>query len=237
MVRRARTDVAHGASRNGSGVASDRLPPPESRAPRRRGRPRGGASDARERILAAAATEFGARGYDGATMRAIADAAGVDAALVHHYFGTKSALFTATVDVPVDPSQLVGAALEGDLDTAGERLVRLVVGLWDSPAFRTRGVALLRAVIGTRRTSSLLVGFVSREILHRIGERVGGGQDARHRSALVASQIVGLILTRYVIELEPIASASADELAADIGPTIQRYLTGPLARSAATPSS
>lgn len=195
---------------------------------RRRGRPRGGSSDARERILAAAAAEFGARGYDGATMRAIAERAGVDAALLHHYFGTKSALFTATVDVPVDPSQLIHGALDGDLDGAGERLVRLVVTTWDAPAFRTRGVALIRAVIGSRRTSSLLIGFVSREIVHRIGDRLGGGAQAQHRAALVASQVIGLIVTRYVIELEPLASTSVDQVVADLGPTIQRYLTGDL---------
>lgn len=199
---------------------------PATSPARRRGRPRGGSSDARERILAAAAAEFGARGYDGATMRAIAERAGVDAALLHHYFGTKSALFTATVDVPVDPSQLIHGALDGDLDGAGERLVRLVVTTWDAPALRTRGVALIRAVIGSRRTSSLLIGFVSREIVHRIGDRLGGGAQAQHRAALVASQVIGLIVTRYVIELEPLASTSVDQVVADLGPTIQRYLTG-----------
>ncbi len=201
---------------------------PATSPARRRGRPRGGSSDARERILAAAAAEFGARGYDGATMRAIAERAGVDAALLHHYFGTKSALFTATVDVPVDPSQLIHGVLDGDLDGAGERLVRLVVTTWDAPALRTRGVALIRAVIGSRRTSSLLIGFVSREIVHRIGDRLGGGAQAQHRAALGASQVIGLIVTRYVIELEPLASTSVDQVVADLGPTIQRYLTGDL---------
>ncbi|MGB4779278.1 TetR family transcriptional regulator, partial [Microbacterium sp.] len=171
-------------------------------------------------------------GYDGATMRAIAERAGVDPALLHHYFGTKSALFAATVDVPVDPRKLIGGALSGDLDGAGERLVRAVVTLWDDPAFRSRGVALIRAVIGGRRTSSLLLGFVSREILHRIGDRLGGGPSAQRRATLVASQIVGLIVTRYVIELEPLASASPDEIVADLAPTVQRYLTGDLDSSA-----
>lgn len=196
---------------------------------RRRGRPRGGAGDTRERILGAAAAEFGERGYDGATMRAIAERAAVDPSLLHHYFGSKSELFTATVDVPLDPARMLPGALEGDLGTAGERLVRLVLTTWDAPAFRSRGVALIRAVIGSRRTSSLMVGFVSREIVHRIGERIGGGEDARRRAALVASQIVGLIVARYVLELQPIASASVDELVADLGPTIQHYLTGDLA--------
>ncbi|MBN9177519.1 MAG: TetR family transcriptional regulator [Microbacterium sp.] len=194
---------------------------------RRRGRPRGGSSDARERILAAAAAEFGAQGYDATTMRTIAERARVDAALLHHYFGTKAALFTATVDVPADPTQLLPAVIEGDLAAAGERLVRMIVTTWDAPHFRTRGVALLRTAIGSRRAASMLVGFLSREVLGRIGERLGG-DDADRRVALVGSQVIGLIVTRYVLELEPLASASVDEVVAAIGPTIQRYLTGDL---------
>ncbi|WP_454115883.1 TetR/AcrR family transcriptional regulator [Microbacterium aurum] len=83
-------------------------------------------------------------------------------------------------------------------------------------------------MIGSRRTSSLLIGFVSREIVHRIGDRLGDGAQAQHRAALVASQVIGLIVTRYVIELEPLASTSVDQVVADLGPTIQRYLTGDL---------
>ncbi len=168
------------------------------------------------------------RGYEGATMRAIAERADVDTALLHHYFGTKSALFTATVDVPFDPTTMLPGALAGDLDGVGERLVRLIVTMWDDPAFRPRGVALIRSTVGGRRTTSLVTGFVSREILRRLGDRIGRGPDAAHRAGLVASQVVGLIVTRYVIELEPVASASVDRLVADVGPTIQRYLTGPL---------
>ena len=203
-------------------------------SPRRRGRPRGGSSDARARIVAAAATEFAARGYDGATMRAIAERAGVDAALVHHYFGTKSALFTATVDIPADPARLLPGALEGDLDTAGERIVRLVLTTWDAPSFRARGVALVRSAIGSRRASALVVGFVAREIVRRIGARLGTEESASRRASLVATQIIGLIVARYVIALEPVASASVDELVADVGPTLQRYLTGELPTAPST---
>ncbi len=203
---------------------------------RRRGRPRGGSSDARERILAAAAAEFGERGYDGATMRAIAERAAVDPALLHHYFGAKSELFTATVDVPLDPARLLPGALDGDLGSAGERLVRLVLTTWDSPSFRERGVALVRTAIGNRRATSLLVGFVSREIVQRIGDRIGEGEDARHRASLIASQILGLIVGRYVLGIEPLASASIDRIVADVGPTVQHYLTGDLAGIADTAS-
>ena len=196
-------------------------------APRRRGRPRGGRSDARDRILAAAAAEFAERGYEGATMRAIAERAEVDAALLHHYFGAKSELFAAAIDMPANPARLIPRALEGDPAHAGARLVRLVVTTWDAPDFRARGVALLRGVMGTRHGRAPLVGFVSREILHRIAERIGGA-DAERRAGLVASQIVGLIVTRYVLELEPLATASVDDVVADVGPALQRYLTGDL---------
>ncbi len=203
---------------------------PEHRAPssrRRRGRPRGGDSGARERIVDAAVAEFGARGYDGATIRAIAARAGVDAALVHHYFGTKDDLFTATIDAPLGPAKAVPGMLAGDLDTAGERIVRYVLETWEDPAFRRRGVAILRAIVANRRSTSLLVGLVSREVLGRIADRLEG-PDAERRAALVGSQIVGLMVTRYVLELPPMASAPVDEIVAAVGPTVQRYLTGPL---------
>ncbi|GAA5209910.1 TetR family transcriptional regulator [Microbacterium kyungheense] len=199
---------------------------------RRRGRPRGGRTEAREQILAAAATEFGDRGYDGATIRTIAERAGVDSALVHHYFGTKADLFAAAIDIPINPASAIPEVIGTDLDTAGERLVRFVLELWDRPAFRDRGVAMLRSVIGNRRTASLMVGFVSRELIRHIGERIAPGDEGRTRASLVASQVVGLMVTRYVLELEPIASTPVDDLVAAMGPNLQRYLTGPLTPAA-----
>lgn len=195
---------------------------------RRRGRPRGGATDARERILDAAVAEFEAQGYDAATIRSIAARADVDAALVHHYFGSKADLFTAVIDAPMQPARILPELLDGDLDTAGERLARFLVDLWEQPDFRRRGIAVMRAMMGSKRTAGILVGFVSREILRRITTRLGGGDEARRRAGLVASQIVGLIVTRYVLELPPIAEATPDEVVAAVGPTLQRYLTGEL---------
>lgn len=205
------------------------MPDRDALAPRRRrGRPRGGRTDAREQILAAAATVFGDLGYDGATIRLIAERAGVDSALVHHYFGSKADLFAAAIDIPINPASTLPEVIGTDLDSAGERLVRFVVELWDRPAFRERGVAMLRSVIGNRKTASLMVGFVSRELIRHIGERIGPGDEGRTRASLVASQVVGLMVTRYVLELEPIASTPAEDLVAAVGPTLQRYLTGPL---------
>lgn len=212
-------------------MAEQSRPLPE----RRRGRPRGGGGDARARILSAAAAEFSAHGYDSATTRAIAERAGVDASLIHHYFGTKSDLLAAAVGAPLNPARILPEILEGDLSDAGERIVRFIVGMWDDPAFGQRGVAVLRVALGGGATSALVTGFLSREILRRIGDRIGGA-DAERRATLVASQILGLIAFRYVLKIGDLAAASVDDLVRDVGPTIQRYLTGELGGDAPTPA-
>lgn len=194
--------------------------------PRRRGRPRRGESgDARERILAAAADEFGELGYDTATMRGIAARAGVDAALVHHYFGSKADLLGEVVDAPMRPDIEVPKLLDGPRDQLGEGIVRYVLEAWESPSTRSRGTALLRTAIGNKLTTPLLAGFLSRELIGRIANRLGT-EDAALRASLVASQIAGILVTRYVLRLAPLADASVDELVARIGPTVQQYLTG-----------
>ncbi len=191
-------------------------------SPKRRGRPRGG-SDARDRIIAAATDEFGQLGYDGATMRGIAARAGVDAALLHHYFGTKADLFTTTVDVPIRPDVDIPALLAADREDFGAHLVRYVLEQWEKPAMRRRGVVLLRAALGNRLTTPLLAGFLSRELLGRIAAQLDV-PDADFRAGLVASQVAGLLVTRYIVELKPMTEASIDELVDRIGPTVQRYL-------------
>lgn len=194
----------------------------EHAAPRRRGRPRGG-SDSRERILAAAVDEFGEHGYDGSTVRSIAGRAGVDSALVHHYFGTKADLFAEAVGIPLRPDIDVPGIVAGPRAEVGERLVRYVLESFERPEVRRRGVMLIRTAIGSRVTSPLLAGFLSRELIGRIASELGVA-DAELRATLVASQIAGLLVTRYVLKLGPIAAAPADELVAWIGPTVQRYL-------------
>ena len=192
-------------------------------AKRRRGRPRAGQSDARERILTAAMDEFGELGYDGATMRGIAGRAGVDAALVHHYFGTKADLFGETVGAPMRPDLALPGILSGPSDEVGERIVRYLLETWEDPDVRRRGVALLRTTIGNKLTTPLLAGFLSRELLSRI-VRTLDVDDAELRASLVASQVAGLIIARYVLRLPALAEASVDELVARVGPTMQRYL-------------
>lgn len=190
---------------------------------RRRGRPRAGESDARERILAAAVEEFAAAGYDAATIRGIAARAGVDPALVHHHFGTKADLFGEAVHAPMRPDLALPEILEGDRDRVGERIVRYLLETWEKPDVRKRGVVLLRAAIGNRLTTPLLAEFLSRELLSRLA-RALDVEDASLRASLVASQVAGLLIARFVLRLPALAEASVDELVARVGPTVQRYL-------------
>lgn len=192
-------------------------------AVRRRGRPRG-SSNTRAGILAAAADEFAEHGYDAATMRGIAARAGVDAALLHHYFGTKADLFTETIGAPVRPDRALPELLAGDRAELGARIVRYLLEAFEQPDVRKRGIVLLRTAIGNKAATPLLAGFLSRELLGRITDALDS-PDAELRASLAASQISGMLITRYVLKLPGIATASVDELVQRVGPTIQHYLT------------
>ncbi len=201
----------------------------EAPAPRRRGRPKAAnRDDTRARILEAATAEFGEHGYEAASVRAIARRAGVDPALVHHYFEGKSALVAEVVEVPLRPDRLVRDALDGPVDELGARLVRAVLGAWDSAGVRPAAVAALRSAIGQGPVARMLREFLRREIMHRIARRLGAADraDAELRAELAASQIVGVIMVRYVLTFEPAASVSIDELVARVGPAVQWHLTG-----------
>jgi AcrR family transcriptional regulator len=195
---------------------------------RRSGR-RPGKQDTRAAILAAARDVFAERGYDAATIRQIATGAGVDPALVHHYFGTKDRLFAATVNFPMNPAEYVPHVLGGgDLASAGERLVRAFVTVWDSPV-GAAGVALLRSAVTNQAAARLLREFLTTQVLRRAMRILEiHPAEAPLRSALIASQISGLGLTRYVLKVEPLASAAPETVVAAVAPTIQRYLTGDL---------
>jgi AcrR family transcriptional regulator len=201
--------------------------------PRRSGR-RGGDSGTREAILAAARARFGDLGYDRTTIRGIAADAGVDAALVHHFYGTKDRLFVAAMRLPLNPRDLVEAALAPETgapgEGRGEYMIRTVIGAWDVAEMRAAFFGMLRSATTSPQAAAMLREFASEAILGRIAEVAGrsGRGDAEYRAALVASQVLGLALTRYVLELGALSSASTDDLAAAIGPTLDRYLTGDL---------
>jgi AcrR family transcriptional regulator len=194
---------------------------------RRTGR-RPGKPDTREAILAAARETFAERGFDGASIRAIATGAGVDPALVHHYFGTKDQLFLAAMNAPVDPRELIPQALAGGREEVGERLVRLFLSVWDSPA-GVAGVALLRSAVSNEWTARLMREFVVTQILRRALEHLDlDPKEAPLRASLVATQMAGLGLVRYILKVEPLASAPAETVVAAVGPNVQRYITGDL---------
>lgn len=189
---------------------------------RGRGRPRG-ATGTRERIVVAALHEFGEHGYDGATMRAIASRAEVDPALVHHYFGTKADLFAEVAGFPIRPDIEVPAILRGPREEVGESIVRFVLQSFERPDVQKRGVMVLRTAVSGKLTAPLVTGFLSRELIPRISGTLDA-PDAELRATLVASQIAGLLIARYVLKLPGIVDAAIDDLAARIGPTVQRYL-------------
>jgi AcrR family transcriptional regulator len=196
---------------------------------------RPGNQGTREAILGAAREAFAERGYDGASIRLIAAGAGVDPALVHHYFGTKHDLFLETMQAPIDPTRLLPQILAGGPDGIGERIVRTMLRVWDSPAGLATA-AVVRSALTNELSARLLREFVMSRILGRLTRELGvDPAEAPIRANLVATQIAGLIMIRYLIKAEPLASASPDYVARLIGPTLDRYLTGPLPPAPTTP--
>lgn len=189
-----------------------------------RGR-RPGGPDTRGTILAAARESFAHKGFAGTTIRAVAASAGVDAALVHHYFGSKDDLFIAALEIPVDPRQVVPIVFADGVEGAGERLIRVFLSVWENPEARLPLIALVRASLGEAGPVNLLREGVLRMIFAPLRE-VLDGPDAEERVQLVLSQIVGLVVARYVLAVEPLASMRPDDVVAWVAPTLQRYLDG-----------
>lgn len=179
--------------------------------------------DARAQIVEAARAELAAKGYDGTSLRGVARAAGVDPALVHHYFDGKTAVFAAAMEVPFDPRVVVDRILDVPDDRLGEALVRGFLHVWDNPEGRERIAALLRSAATHDDPMTLLRQFLLHEVFGRVAARVGP-QDLERRAALVATQMIGLAFARYVAGLPGVADAEPDELVAAVGPVIQRYL-------------
>jgi AcrR family transcriptional regulator len=193
--------------------------------PRRRGRPATEDNeDKRAAILEAARAVFAERGYDGASVRAIAAAAGVDSALVHHYFGTKEHLFVETMRLPIDPAVEIPQLLEGSRARLGERIVRFFLSVWESEQGRTAILSLLRSAVTNEQAAVMLRQFVTRAFLKPLAVAVGPADDADLRAAMVGSQLIGLVMLRMVVRVEPLASAPHEQVVALVAPTIQRYL-------------
>jgi AcrR family transcriptional regulator len=188
--------------------------------PARRRGPRRDGVEAREQILDAARSQFAQHGYGGATLRAIATEAGVDVALVSYYFGSKSGLFVESLRLPVNPAAVVDGLLAQGLDGFGERLVTTLLTVWDDPA---TGGPLVNVLRSASSQAELLREFVERQIVTRLAAAIET-PDAELRAAAIASQVMGLLFLRYVLRVEPLASAAPADVAALVGPTLQRYV-------------
>ena len=196
---------------------------------KRPGRPPG-TSDTRDRILTSARELFARNGIDNTSIRAIASEAGVDPALVHHYFGTKTQLFAAAIHIPIDPMTILGPMREVPVDQMGRLLPSLLLPLWDSEAGKGF-IATLRSILSGSSVAdvSMLRSFLQDVITAEVGSRVDDPPGSgRVRVQFVASQLVGIVMARYILELEPFKSLTVSQIVDTVAPNLQRYLTGEL---------
>jgi len=182
---------------------------------------RPGQTETREQILGAARNQFGERGYEGTTIRGIAAEAGVNPALIHHFFGSKEQVFAAALELPIDPTEVLSTILDGPREEIGARVLRLFLGLWREPDTRKPFLALVRSVSTNESAALILRQFVERVMMTRVADALG--VPALRLNALMA-HIVGLAMARYIVGVEPIASADEDEIVAVIAPVIQHYI-------------
>ncbi|WP_240797581.1 TetR family transcriptional regulator [Streptomyces sp. F001] len=199
--------------------------------PRRRGRPsRTESADGpatRDRILAAAREEFSERGYEKTSVRGIAKAAGVDSALVHHYFGTKEQVFQEAVETVFAPAlRAPDVIFEGAPEEIGERFARFLFGIWENPVTRTPLLAVVRSAVNNEVAAAVFRRLVAAQLLRRVAAQLGM-PDAELRAELAAAQLVGVAMLRYVIKLEPLASADMEVIIQRIAPVVQGHLTKP----------
>ncbi|MGK5553057.1 TetR family transcriptional regulator [Actinomadura kijaniata] len=193
---------------------------------RRRGRPPGrgrrpGPTETREEILAAARGLFAEKGYDGASLRAIARAAGVDPALVHHFYGSKEGVFIAAMRFPIDPAELLPTIMSAPREELGETMVRVFHRIWDDPEGRAPILAMLRSAMTNEKAAAMMREFVSSALFARASELRGVPLE---RVNAAVGQMIGVAMLRYVLRVEPIASLTEDELVELLAPTLQRYL-------------
>jgi AcrR family transcriptional regulator len=197
---------------------TDTTPPVTSRrGPRRQG-------DARADIVAAARRLFAERGYDGTSLRAVARAAGVDPALVHHYFEGKPQLYSLSIGLDLDPLAVRSRILAAGPDQVPESLLRVFLAMWEDPAGRERFRSVIANLATRPEAAAAYRQFVTSALLGPVAAAMGV-DHAAHRAALVGSQMIGLALARYVVAIEPLASLPAEAVVADVAPTLRRYLT------------
>jgi AcrR family transcriptional regulator len=198
---------------------------PKTRTPRTGRRP--GISTSQEQILVAARKLFLEHGYQGATMRAIAKEAGVDASLIVHFFGSKLNLFAEAIEWPFEPAEEMPKLLADGRGEVGRNVVALLLRIWDKQGTRSPVLTLLSAAVTEPHAAEMLGAFVRERLFAPLLDHLGADQP-QVRANLLASQLVGLGLLRYVLRYEPLASAKSSDVIDWVAPNIQRYLTGKL---------
>ena len=195
-------------------------------SPSKRTGRRAGTSDTRERIAAAAQSLFAEVGYERTTFRRIAEAAGVDPALVVHFYGSKEELFRQVMVLPPAVNEALRQLADGPRDSVGRRLAEIVVGGLENPASRAILLGRIRSASSNEEAAALLRETLAGDI-QQLAAAVS--QDRPElRAVLVGTQIVGLAVARYVVRVEPLASLEPEEIVDVLAPTFQRYLVEPL---------
>lgn len=181
-------------------------------------------------ILVAARRLFAAHGLAGASIRRIAAEAGVDPALVHHYFGTKEGLFRAALEIPVEPAALLDEVFTDGVEQAPERLVRIFLRVWDDPHTGAAMASFLRTAVSTEESAAMARQFFGGVVLEAAEARMRqvDADEVRLRVSLVLTQMLGLVIARRIIAAQPVADLPAEQLVALITPTVARYLLGDL---------
>ena len=203
---------------------SDTSPGPGAR--RRSGR-RPGSSPSRQKILEVARLAFPANGYAETSLRGIARDAGVDPSLIVQLFGSKAGLFAAVVEWPFDASQVVAEIQEVRVGQVGDYTARIFISHWDRDEHRNPIVSLIHAALADPAAAAMLREFITVNLTMPVVERVGADRS-QLRAALLASQLIGFGLCRYVLAFDALASASSEQLIAALGATLQHACTSPL---------
>jgi AcrR family transcriptional regulator len=199
------------------------MAPPAKTTTRRRGR-RQGEPVSRDAVLRAAKQRFAEEGYEKTTLRAIAGDAHVDPSMVLYLFGSKAELFRESLRLIVDPDVLVAALTDGDGDV-GTRMVRAYLRIWETPETAASLRAMLQSATSNSDAHEAFRGFIQSYVLTAVSGVLGGGEQARLRAMLAATNLVGMAILRYVIRVPPLATLAVDDVVRLIGPAVTRYLT------------
>ena len=199
------------------------MSPPAKTTSRRRGR-RQGEPVSRDAVLRAAKHRFAVEGYEKTTLRAIASDAHVDPSMVLYLFGSKAELFRESLRLIIDPDVLVAAMAEGD-DDIGTRMVRTYLDIWENPDTATSMVAMLQSATSNSDAHDAFRGFMQSYVLTAVSDVLGGGEQARLRAMLAATNLVGTAILRYVMRVAPLATLPRDDVVKLVAPAVTRYLT------------